>query len=339
MSIVNESEASDNKTVFISNRLLNIPVWVIVITIFTSLSWAWNYRTLEQHALSLALERGRYTFTMIEATRLWLAQHGIAYVARTSDTPANPYLDIAEKSISTPSGKELTAINPSYMTRQLSKILKDEYDLYINLTSLKPINPGNAADSWERAALIRFEKEDMNSEKLELVSNVENSVIRYIAPLYVKPACMKCHKEQGYEVGDVRGGISVSFDYAPFENSNAQPLRNLFAIHTIVWLILILFSILIIKLYRRHSEVIEKARDDAEILVERRTIELQNALDEIKTLQGIIPICSYCHKIRDDEGAWERVDLYISKHSDASLSHGICPDCEKTVRKDIGLED
>jgi len=56
-------------------------------------------------------------------------------------------------------------------------------------------------------------------------------------------------------------------------------------------------------------------------------LELQKALDEIKTLKGILPICSFCHKIRDDKGYWERVDVFISTHSNADVSHGICPEC------------
>ena len=57
--------------------------------------------------------------------------------------------------------------------------------------------------------------------------------------------------------------------------------------------------------------------------------ELQEALTEIKALRGILPLCSYCNKVRDDEGYWEQVDVYISKHSHADVSHGICPDCAK----------
>ena len=57
--------------------------------------------------------------------------------------------------------------------------------------------------------------------------------------------------------------------------------------------------------------------------------KLQIALDEIKTLRGIIPICSYCKKIRDDKGAWEIIESYISNHSEAEFSHGICPECLK----------
>lgn len=57
--------------------------------------------------------------------------------------------------------------------------------------------------------------------------------------------------------------------------------------------------------------------------------ELQNALSEIKTLRGILPICSFCKKVRTDDGYWEQVDVYIHKHSEANISHGICKDCMK----------
>ena len=58
-----------------------------------------------------------------------------------------------------------------------------------------------------------------------------------------------------------------------------------------------------------------------------RIAQLQEALEHIRTLQGILPICAYCKKIRNDEGYWEQVDAYIRAHSDADFTHGICPDC------------
>ena len=55
--------------------------------------------------------------------------------------------------------------------------------------------------------------------------------------------------------------------------------------------------------------------------------KLKKALDEIHTLRGIIPICSYCKEIRDDKGIWSRIEEYFNTHSDAKFSHGICPSC------------
>ena len=69
-----------------------------------------------------------------------------------------------------------------------------------------------------------------------------------------------------------------------------------------------------------------------------KNIELEEALKEIKTLRGIIPICSYCHSIRDEEGKWNRLEAYLSNHSDARFSHSMCPKCEPKVRLDAGLD-
>ncbi|EKE02043.1 MAG: Multi-sensor signal transduction histidine kinase [uncultured bacterium] len=65
---------------------------------------------------------------------------------------------------------------------------------------------------------------------------------------------------------------------------------------------------------------------------------LKNALDEIKTLKGIIPICSYCKKIRDDKKSWHQLETYISNHSEALFSHGICPACMDEQMKVINAQ-
>ncbi len=57
--------------------------------------------------------------------------------------------------------------------------------------------------------------------------------------------------------------------------------------------------------------------------------ELQNALSENKVLIGMIPVCAWCRKIRDDNGFWHNLELYIEKHSRAKFTHGICPECEQ----------
>jgi DNA-binding response OmpR family regulator len=62
-----------------------------------------------------------------------------------------------------------------------------------------------------------------------------------------------------------------------------------------------------------------------------RVRELEEALARVKTLQGLLPICSYCKRVRNDGDYWQQVESYISDHSDARFSHGICPDCYQTV--------
>lgn len=64
--------------------------------------------------------------------------------------------------------------------------------------------------------------------------------------------------------------------------------------------------------------------------LEEKNRELKTALEQIKTLHGILPICSFCKQIRNDHGAWQRLEFYLQKHSDAEFSHSVCPDCMKT---------
>lgn len=75
------------------------------------------------------------------------------------------------------------------------------------------------------------------------------------------------------------------------------------------------------------AEVLERRQAQEEL--ERTIGQLMEALTEIKALEGILPICSYCKKIRDDDGNWRELEQYISHHSDAEFSHSICPQCTK----------
>lgn len=67
---------------------------------------------------------------------------------------------------------------------------------------------------------------------------------------------------------------------------------------------------------------------------ERLIAELQAALDKIRTLKGLVPICARCKKIRDDGGYWQQLEAYIEKHSDAVFSHGLCPHCQQAFEEE-----
>jgi PAS domain S-box-containing protein len=79
----------------------------------------------------------------------------------------------------------------------------------------------------------------------------------------------------------------------------------------------------------------KRAEEEREKLIK----ELQEALKEIKTLRGILPLCSFCKKIRDDKGYWEQVDVYIYKHLQADISHSLCPDCGKEHYPDLDIHE
>ncbi len=75
------------------------------------------------------------------------------------------------------------------------------------------------------------------------------------------------------------------------------------------------------------EDITDRKNDEAER--EELVGELQTALAEISTLRGIVPLCSYCKKVRDDDGYWEQVETYIAQKTEAQVSHGICPGCLK----------
>ena len=89
------------------------------------------------------------------------------------------------------------------------------------------------------------------------------------------------------------------------------------------------------------AEIIEYRRAHKQYLAERDKLitELQKALAEIKTLHGILPICASCKKIRDDKGAWTQMETYITEHTDAEFSHGICKDCAKKLYPEYYKEE
>jgi DNA-binding response OmpR family regulator len=82
------------------------------------------------------------------------------------------------------------------------------------------------------------------------------------------------------------------------------------------------------------SRVIELQRALAE-----RVNELEAALSREKHLQGLLPICCYCKKIRDDSNYWHQVESYVAQHADVHFSHSVCPECTAQFRKDLGLVD
>ncbi len=69
-------------------------------------------------------------------------------------------------------------------------------------------------------------------------------------------------------------------------------------------------------------------------LLTEKNQALEHALSEIKTLRSILPMCSHCRKVRDDEGVWERLEAYVSDHTDTRFSHGLCPDCLRELYPD-----
>jgi hypothetical protein len=281
-----------------------------------------NLRAATRRHEQLGLATGRAIFQQVVVTRRWNAGHGGVYVPVTPQTQPNPYLEDPARDVVTTGGTALTKINPAYMTRLISEYMEREQGTRLHITSLKPIRPDNRPDAWEREALESFERG--GRERFAVLGDGEQSQLRYMAPLRTEEACLKCHAKQGYAVGDIRGGISVSIPYAPFRGSLHASYRALTAAHA---LFLVLGLGLIAVLGRS---------------LLARIGELQASLNEVRTLEGLLPICAGCKKIRTPgadhqvQESWEPVESYIRDRTDATFTHGLCPECSKQYFGDRG---
>lgn len=81
------------------------------------------------------------------------------------------------------------------------------------------------------------------------------------------------------------------------------------------------------------GELSDRIKIEADLRAKQN--KLQEALSEVKTLSGLLPICASCKKIRDDRGYWEQIEVYIEDHSNAAFSHGICPECVRKLYPEI----
>jgi hypothetical protein len=206
------------------------------------------------------------------------------YIPVTPATPPNPnFAQLPERDITTPSGKKLTLIYPGDTLPQLPELGENAFRISSHLTSLKPLNPKDAPDAWERNALLAFEKGQQEVSSLMLVGKEKS--LRLIRPLITKPECLTCHGKQGYQVGDIRGGISVSIPWKSFRESLAAQLHMMLLTYGGILGIGLLGLYLGNKQLQTH--LAQRKRAEEALEAERK--RLQQALDEVKTLRGIVP--------------------------------------------------
>ncbi|MBI2277834.1 MAG: diguanylate cyclase [Dechloromonas sp.] len=261
--------------------LLDRRYWLVPLTIWSAIvlaSLVWNLFVIQRQVLELSTSQGREVFQMMDAMRLWNARHGGVYAKLTEETPANPYLDVPNRDVETRDGMRLTLLNPAYMTRQVTATVRELTGVQVHMTSLKPINPDNRADPWETAALQDFEHGVR--ERAELIEAQGQTFARFMAPLVTRAACLDCHAKQGYKVGDIRGGISVTLDTAPFADPVRQQKRNSILVHLVGWLLVAGLTLFALARSREQMLSLGRARDEQEALVELRTAELRREVAE-----------------------------------------------------------
>ncbi len=233
--------------------------------------------TLNDASYEMARQRGEVAFNLVQTMRHWNSLHGGVYAPLTQETPENPYLETSEITITSPEGVMLTKINPAYMTRQISNILAGS-NLEVRLTSDRLINPDNEADDWETEAM-EIVKQTRQAEFVQ----IDNERFRYLAPLYVEPSCQECHT--GYQVGDFRGALSVSFPVEDVMVMTNELHHQSRITHMIAFIALTLTGILSIYGLRRITITLHQERSKREEIIVERTASLNQEIESRRASQ------------------------------------------------------
>lgn len=178
-----------------------------------------------QHELVLeqAERQARMLSQQILLTRRWVADHDGLFVIKKPGVVSNPYL--ASSDIVDQGGHVYVKRNPAMVTRELSEYAAQVDFCRFRVTSLQPVNPANAPDDFERRGLRDFESGE--EETMEIVRASSGRTLRYMIPLKVEESCLPCHAEQGYQVGNIRGGLSLEIPIAWADEAIARNNRLL----------------------------------------------------------------------------------------------------------------
>lgn len=265
------------KSLAYSYGLALVLFWTCLVVVSLSL----NVYQIHKNNLQEAAIEARTHLELNLEYRSLIAQFGGVYASIEKISP-NPYLRIPGRDITTTDGKELTLLNPAYITRLIFEKVRMKSDCPVinKITSLNAYNPVNAPDVWEKKALMAFE--GGRQEESEVTGINGSPYLRLMKPFITEQGCLKCHKEQGYKVGDVRGGISIAVPLDPYYKTEAQTRKTSVITHALLWLIgtcgLIIFS----RFKQRADDELTKHRLHLEDLVSERTDELTKANKELE---------------------------------------------------------
>ncbi|MCW8917422.1 MAG: EAL domain-containing protein [Gammaproteobacteria bacterium] len=199
-------------------------------------SYLWNAHQVQSLLLDQARSELRANFFKDQTFRLWATRHGGVYVPVTESQQPDPYIAfLPDRDVVTASGETLTLINPALMVRQFNELAREEYGIEGRISGLRPLNPINAADEWEWQAFEQFRE---GAEEVTAITTIgEAPYLRLIRPMHMEAPCLKCHAQQGYTVGDLSGGVSVSVSLAPIEQLREQRMFTLKGGHLLIWLL------------------------------------------------------------------------------------------------------
>ncbi len=228
----------------------------LVWSLLMALSGLWSVHVGQRQMQTMVENEARTHFNKDQAFRFWSASHDGVYVPITRKTPPNPNLShVPERDIMTPSGRQLTLMNPAYMMQQLMTDYEKLYGIKGRITGLKVLNPLNTPDAWEKKALLAFEK---GVQEVKEYTEIEGKpYLRLMRPMITKRGCVKCHAVQGYREGDIRGGVGISLPLTPYITVNQKTKNHTLIAYAAIWLVGLIVTTFVYRRakYRRNEQL------------------------------------------------------------------------------------
>jgi len=245
-------------------------------TVFIVGMLTWRLDTERKNIVEQARVQARTIWSHNLSYRKWVTEMGGVYV-NTDRMEPNPYLKFSDRDKQTTDGISLTMANPAYMTRQVFDIIRRESDPPIinRIVSEKYLNPANKPDEWESKGLFLFEGGTKEVSELSLIEG--RPYLRLFKPMPTVEDCLACHGNQGYKVGDIRGGISVAVPMAPYYSIGSASKTNTAIIYLLIWGVgvcaIVNFNL---RIHKKQMMII-RLNEELEQRVEQRTAELSVA--------------------------------------------------------------
>jgi len=213
-------------------------VWLLIAiwTLVTIISLSWNLYERYKNNQEIALTEARTQFSRDLAFRSWVGSSGGIYAPTNDFTiPSRHLKNIPERDVVTPSGKQLTLINPEYMIRLVNSSFPNLHGAPTRVTSLNPRRLLNAPDTWESQALKAFNHGKNEVYEFVTFNNVPH--LRLMRPLFADAPCLNCHPNQTYKQGDLMGGMSIVLPMTALLDISRSQTIVMVAGHSILWLL------------------------------------------------------------------------------------------------------
>lgn len=286
-----------------------IAAWSLIILVVVAIIFS----LIHKHTIETAVSEANSYYKLNLKYRAWNANIGGLYAPIEKVAP-NPWLKVPDRELVTKDGNSLILINPAYMTRLVFESLRHDTDQPIinKLTSLKPLNPSNAPDPWEESVLKAFETGNLK-DHYQIININGRPHLRLLSRFNTEESCLKCHRHQGYKVGDTRGGISISIPLAAFIKNERILKAQMGSGFMLLWLIGSVGIATSARLrFQKNRELLTQYEK-----TEHLNTELTNSRDRLQAILDSLPMRAW---LKDRDGR------YLMVNSKFAVAAGKAPE-------------